>query len=125
MDQELEILLITKPTLANFFLMKLPENSKCCSCRGDLSGQLAQKLMNSKNLSTFWRPSDMALLLAYQRYPDLSEEDAWTSVYKIWNMFSRYSHLPIVYDSFEEPTIISCNDRKCSGMSLNYIRVHS
>ena len=78
---------------------------------------MAQKLMNSKNLSTFWKPSDMAVLLAHQRYPESSEEEAWTVVYNIWNMFSRYSHLPVVYDSFEEPTIISCNNRKCSGKS--------
>ena len=119
LDKELELWTKMKPTMANFFLIKLPEDSKCCSCNEDLSGEMAQKLLNSKNLSLFWKPSDMATLLAHQRYHESSEEEAWTAVYNIWNMFSRYSHLPIVYDSLIEANIISCNNRKCSGKKVH------
>ena len=119
LDKELELWTKMKPTMANFFLIKLPEDYKCCSCNEDLSGKMAQKLLNSKNLSLFWKPSDMATLLAHQRYHESSEEEAWTAVYNIWNMFSRYSHLPIVYDSLIEANIISCNNRKCSGNKVH------
>ena len=119
LDKELELWTKMKPTIAKSFLIKLPEDSKCCSCHEELSGKMAQKLLNSKNLSLFWKPSDMATLLAHQRYHESSEEEAWTAVYNIWNMFSRYSHLPIVYDSLIEANIISCNNRKCSGKKVH------
>ena len=130
LDKELDLWTKMKPTLKPTmdkdetyllpisFLIELPEDSKCCSCHKNLSGYMGQKLLNSKNLSIFWKPSNMTLL-AHQRYHESSEEEAWTAVYNIWNMFSRYSHMPIVYDSLIEANIISCNNRKCSGNKVH------